>query len=232
MHDIDTTRLEIQDENPGNGYEVGSETESYSAAEQEDTLSELEELELATELLSVSSESELDHFLGGLLKKAWGGIRKVGATLGKAAAPFAATLKGLAKQALPAVGGALGSFIPIPGVGTALGTALGSAVGNSLEAELEGLSSEDREFEMARRFVRLAAKAAKSLAKTDPGKDPRAAIFTAIKKALGPQHAFAGSDAEYEGPMSDATSPDSGNGSRQRTGRWLRRGNRIILIGV
>jgi uncharacterized protein (DUF697 family) len=65
--------------------------------------------------------------------KGFGGIAK----------PLGGVLKGVAKKALPFVGGALGSIIPIPGVGTAVGTAVGSAASKLLEAELEGLSPED-----------------------------------------------------------------------------------------
>ena len=83
-------------------------------------LNEVEELELAAELLSISSEEELDQFLGKLFKRVWKGVKKVGRFVGKVASPLGKVLKGIAKKALPFVGGALGSFIPIPGVGTAL----------------------------------------------------------------------------------------------------------------
>jgi hypothetical protein len=119
--------------------------------------SEQEETELALELLSVSSEAELEQFLGNVFKKAWQGIKQV-------ARPLGGVLKGVAKAALPMVGGALGSFIPIPGVGTALGTALGGAISKALEMEINEmgeLTQEDREFEMARRVVRIAGTAAK-----------------------------------------------------------------------
>ena len=149
MHDIDTTRLE---------YEAASdafEFEFEGTPEFEAPLSEVEEMELAAELLTVSGEAELDQFLGGLFKKVAKGI-------GKIAKPLGGVLKGIAKKALPVVGGAVGSFIPIPGVGTAVGTALGTAASKVLEAELEGLSLEDQEFEVARRFVRLASTAART----------------------------------------------------------------------
>src|SRR3954451_15319166 len=75
--------------------------------EGESPLSENQEMELAAELLEISSEDELEQFLGNLIKgvaKGVGGIIKgpIGKTLGGA-------LKGLAKTALPMVGSALGS---------------------------------------------------------------------------------------------------------------------------
>jgi hypothetical protein len=121
---------------------------------------ETEELELALELLSVASEEELEQFLGGLLKKAWSGIKTVGSAVAKAAGPLGGVLKGIAKQALPFVGGALGSMIPIPGVGTMIGRAAGSALASALEMEAAGLDPEQAELEMARRFVPRAVHAA------------------------------------------------------------------------
>ena len=86
---------------------------------------EAEEIALAMELLSVASEEELDQFLGKMFKGIWKGIKKI-------AKPLGGVLKGIAKTALPFVGKALGSFIPIPGVGTMVGGALGSAVAKAL----------------------------------------------------------------------------------------------------
>ncbi|HEX8604771.1 MAG TPA: hypothetical protein VF774_19160, partial [Pseudoduganella sp.] len=90
--------------------------------------SEMDETALAMELLSVASEEELEQFLGGLFKKAWSGIKKVGSVVAKVAKPLGGVLKGIAKTALPFVGSALGSMIPIPGVGTMIGRAAGSAL--------------------------------------------------------------------------------------------------------
>jgi hypothetical protein len=141
--------------------------------------SEADEMALAAELLSVSNEAELDQFLG----KLWSGIKKVGSVVGKVAQPFAGVLKAMAKKALPFVGGALGSLIPIPGVGTALGSALGGAVSNALEMEFADMELEDREFEMARRFVRIAGTAAQQLARAAPGSRPQAAIGSTLAAA-------------------------------------------------
>jgi hypothetical protein len=140
--------------------------------------SEQEEAELAMELLSVTSEAELDQFIGKAFKKVWSGIKKV-------AKPLGGALKGIAKTALPMVGGALGSFIPIPGVGTALGSALGGAISKALEVELNEmgeLAQEERDFEMARRVVRIAGTAA-SLAGDSDGSPQalRRALLQAVR---------------------------------------------------
>lgn len=135
-----------------------------ASGQQESPFNEAQEMELAMELLAVASEEELDQFLGNVFKGVWKGIKKVGSTIGKVARPLGGVLKGIAKQALPFVGGALGSMIPIPGVGTMIGRAAGTALSKALEMEFEGMELEQQEFEMARRFVRIAGSAARQAA--------------------------------------------------------------------
>jgi uncharacterized protein (DUF697 family) len=219
MHDIDRTQLETWEaEYEGDSYEYEGESES------EGPFNEVEEMELASELLEIGSEAELDQFLGNLFKKASravGSIIKspVGRSLG-------GMLKGVAKQVLPLAGGALGSFIPIPGVGTAVGTSLGSAAANLFEMELEGLSQEDQEFEVARQFVKFAGEAAKQAAQTPPSVPPqeaaRSAVTTAAQKyAPGLLRST---------PVAASAAP--GVAARKRSGRWIRQGRTIILLGA
>jgi hypothetical protein len=188
------------------------EEASVGARDGEGPFGEVEESELALELLGVSSEAELDQFLGKLFRRAAKGLKKVGSSLGKAAGPLGGVLKGVAKKALPFVGGALGSLIPIPGVGTAVGTALGSAVSQALEAELSGLETEDQELQMARRFVRIAGTAAQQAARSAASHDPQTAARSAVLAAAR-QHL-----------------PRLGHTSH--SGRWERRGDQIVLFGV
>jgi uncharacterized protein (DUF697 family) len=190
------------------------EEEVDALFEEEAPFSEAEEMELATELLSISSEEELDYFLGKVFKRIGRGLKKVG----KVFRPLGRVLKSVAKKALPFVGGALGSFIPIPGVGTAIGSALGSAVSSALEMELEGVSEEDREFEMSRRFVRLAGIAAQQAARAAPNVHPLAAAQSAVRAATQRLQQGAG-----RGRASAGT---------RRSGRWIRRGGTIVLLGV
>ena len=73
-----------------------------------EVLGETDELELATELLAVTDERELDQFLGNLIRKI---ARSVGATvqspLGQA---IGRGLKGIIRQTLPLAGTALGTI--------------------------------------------------------------------------------------------------------------------------
>lgn len=133
-----------------------------------------QETELAMELLAVGSEAELDQFLGKMFKGIWKGVKKV-------ARPLGGILKGIAKKALPFVGGALGSFIPIPGVGTALGSALGGALSKALELEMQGMADAQRELEAARRFVRIAGSAAQAAGDSDGSAQ---AVRRAVLQAL------------------------------------------------
>jgi uncharacterized protein (DUF697 family) len=227
MHNIDRTNLESNYNEYLNG-EFGHEAagdneyETDSEYDQESPFSEAEEMELAAELLSVSNEAELDQFLGKVIKsagRAVGGLIKspVGKALGGA-------LKGVAKQALPAVGGMIGNAL-LPGVGGAVGSKLASAAGKAFGLELEGLSYEDQEFEVAKGVVRLAGAAASNAAQAAPSTPPQQVVQTALTEAA---------KAHAPGLLSGAH-PQAGSGQRcqhQSSGRWIRRGNTITLMGV
>lgn len=147
--------------------------------------SEKEETELTLELLAVSSEAEMDQFLGKVFRKVWKGVKKVGSAVVK---PLGSALKGVAKAALPFVGGALGSFIPIPGVGTMIGKMAGSALASTLEAEMEtelaGAGRDEQEFGMALRFVRVAGSAARRAARAAPAQAPDDVVRSALEGAM------------------------------------------------
>ena len=201
------------------------ESEFQGEANYEGTFNEITEMELATELLSVSNEAELDQFLGKLFKKAAGGLKKL------AGGPLGGMLKGIAKKVLPIAGGALGSFIPIPGVGTAVGSAVGKAASNLFELELEGLSAEDREFEIARAYVRFAGNAARRSANMRSGNSTKNARLSVINAArryapglVMRRRAGSRSVADYSDNGYDSTPSEGGN--------WYRQGNRIIIEGV
>ena len=174
---------------------------------------EEEELQLAMELLEVASEEELEQFLGNVFKSVWKGVKKVGSTIAKVAKPLGGALKAMAKTALPFVGGALGSMIPIPGVGTALGSALGRAASNALELEMAAEAPADRELALARRFVRIAGQAARLAA---DGDGSARAVESALTRALHQQLPHFRSPAPQQ---------------EEESGRWRRRGNRIVVMG-
>jgi len=222
MHDLDRTLMETD-------YEYEPEQDEYQAAEGEyeaefeDTegvFDETEEMELAAELLEVTDEAELDQFLGRLIKRAGRAIgRFARSSTGRA---LGGILKGAARKALPIVGGALGTAFGGP-AGGAIGSRLASTAGGIFGLELEGLSAEDQEFEVARRFVRFSGEAAKNAALAPPAADPSSAAKAAAVKA-----------AKRHAPGLLRVSPTSppAYGVRERSGRWIRRGSKIIIMGV
>src|SRR5262249_29905756 len=150
------------EQEPGEFAFEGAE-EFQQETDQESPVEEVEEMELAAELLEVSDEQELDQFLGKLISKVAGAARGLaGAAGGFLRSPAGQALGGLlksaARKALPVVGRAVGTYFGGSG-GGALGGKLASTAGQIFGLELEGMSGEDQEFEVARRFVRLAATA-------------------------------------------------------------------------
>ena len=95
----------------------------------------------------------------------------------------------------------------------------------------EGWNQEDSEFEGAKQFVRVAADTVRNAMAAAGSTDPMSAAQYAIAQAAelrapglmqtGPRYGM----APYSGPYPGAY---SGNES----GRWMRRGNRIVLFGV
>jgi uncharacterized protein (DUF697 family) len=145
-------------------------------------LTEQEEMALASELLEVTSDEELEQFLGSLLKKAASAASGfIKSPIGQA---LGGVLKNVAKKALPVVGGALGSFVA-PGIGTAIGSKLGSMASGLFEVPLEAMPMEQAEFEVARRFVRTAATAAHraAYAQPRPGISPHTIARAAVASA-------------------------------------------------
>jgi hypothetical protein len=210
------------------------ETESYETEFQEAGLQEAEEMELAAELLEVTNEAELDRFLGKL-------IRRVGRTVGRAVnSPLGRAIGGvlrpIAKAALPIAGRALGTFVGGP-VGGMIGGRLASAAGQMFGLELEGLSGEDREFEVARRVVRHASATTRNALRAAPTGNPNAVARAAAAAAarqfapglVGRVPGVAGMAGAYPPTTSDDGLIPAGS---RRRGTWIRRGRRIILLGV
>ncbi|MFJ9628726.1 hypothetical protein ACIRU8_13615 [Streptomyces sp. NPDC101175] len=160
----------------------GEERREERVAESlESPFNEEEEVQLATELLGVTSEEELEQFLGNWLRAA---ARKAGGILRSSVGkPLGGILKNVAKQALPAIGGALGTAIGGPGIGTAIGAKAGDLVSNLFEVEGEGIDHEEYEFETARRFVALSGAAARNAAFGSRRLAPRALAQQAVHSA-------------------------------------------------
>jgi hypothetical protein len=219
MHDIDRTTAEYNsgfeefeyddseyDEYDDSEYGYDSQYEVFDDRESGGPLDDAEEMELAEELLSVTDDAEMDQFLGNLFKKVKKGARRfMKSSVGQKLGGF---LKGQAKKFLPQIGKKMGfgSFDP-------------SKLG--LGFELEGLAPEDQEFEAARSFVRLAAEAAKNASKAPATANPVQVAKSALAKAV---RTHAPGLLRSAPPMSPMTSG--------RSGRWIRRGRKIIILGV
>jgi hypothetical protein len=205
MHDIGATRLEVGGTRSGAGYQNGHAATS--------PFNEMQELELASELMEVTSEEELEQFLGDLWSKVSGAARRfVRSDTGQA---LTGILKDAAKQALPVAGKAIGNWVS-PGAGGDIGQNLATQAGNMLGLELEGLSNEDREFEVARQFVRFAGAASNAAAQSGAG-GPEAARDAAVAAARN-----------YAPGLLPVLRGRSGI-NWPRGGRWVRQGRTITL---
>jgi len=226
MHDVGRILTEEEEWSSETPYLAGEDTfempEAVEAPEEEPEgpFGEIEEMELAAELLGVSSEEELDQFLGKL-------IRKAGKAVGKfAKSPLGGKLlgilKGAAKTALPLVGKAAGAFVGGP-AGAAIGGQLAAGAGRMFGLELEGLSPEDQEYEVARRFVRFAGAATRNAA-TAPPTVPPADAATNAAAAAARRHA--------PGLLAGGSRGRGCGCGAASTGQWIRRGRQIIVLGA
>ena len=207
------------------------------------------ELELAAELLSVSNEEELEQFLGDVFKTVTRAVGKVGRVIAPALGPLGGVLKGVAKVGLPLAGRMAGTFFGGP-VGGAIGGKLGSLVSGAIKeaegvleevvgeelspqqqeqflgdivsgllgGELEAVAPADRDLAVARRFVRLASTAAHNLATQPAPRNPTAAAVKAVQSA-GQKLGFTARQ-----PFGVGLAP-------RNSGRWVRRGNQIVIYG-
>ena len=216
---------EFEGEFEGEFGEIAGENE-----EGEYEFGEMQEMEMAAELLEIQSEAELDQFLEKLKKRASRGLKKFArSATGRA---IGAMLKGIAKKALPIATKMAGTYFGGP-AGGMIGSKLGGMAANLFEMELEGLSQEDREFEVARRFVLLSKAAVKHAIGQPANVNPRIAARTAITKA-----------AQRYAPglvrnTSQPSAPTQSNvaitaaipANVSQSGRWFRKGNSIVLAG-
>ncbi len=235
MHDLDRTQLEAEEMEYEDEYENEFESEYEDEFENEfemmddgsegNPLSEAEEMELAAELLEVTSDEEMEQFLGKLARKIGRKVKRIGrgvrrfsrSRLGRT---VFRGLRKIAKRALPIAGSALGGTFGGP-IGARIGGSLAPALGRAFGLELEGLSPEDQEFEVARRFVKLAATATKKAANAPSTSAPEIIAKKAIMSAVK-QHA----------PGLISNNAPTRTSGQTGSGRWVRRGGKIILIGV
>jgi len=225
MHDLDRIQLETGEYEYG---ELGGEYEGELEGERSSTLvPEHRELELASELLEVGSEQELEQFLGDLISGAAGAVgRFAESPTGRAVGGI---LKDAARKALPILGQAVGGYVA-PSGGGDWGRRAGAAASQLFELELEGLSSEDKEFELARRYVQWARAAARTAART-------AGRMQAPPQAIA-RSAAVHSARRYAPGLLSLIDPASNGatgavvGARAHaplTGRWVRRGRYVVV---
>jgi len=177
--------------------------------------SEDEELELASELLEIATEQELDEFVHGLVKSAEQAVNQVAEPAVEH--DIGDILKGIAKVALPIIGGVAGGYFGGP-AGAALGSNLAGSVGHAFGLELEGLSPEDSEFEVGKQFIKFAGATVKNALEADPDMDLATIAHKASEKA-----------ARIYAPglmnLSETSSPFPINTAHRRNGRWRSNGN-------
>lgn len=210
MHDLDRTLQE---------FETGIDALESGEFEYGDgMLGEVEEMEYAVSLLEISDDQELEQFFGSLVKAAG---TFMGSPAGKA---LVGVLKNAAGRALPTLGGAIGNAIG-GSTGRRFGQQAGRWAKGQLGWEMEG--AEDQELEVAQGLVRVATAAAQQLAQAPTGGSPAAAAKRAAVTA-----------AQQVAPqltrLLASTQGSSSGGGRGggRSGTWIRKGNRIILLGV
>ena len=223
MHDMDRVKLET--EHGEHAFEQSEHAEHGEHAEHE-TSSDHRELELATELLEVSSEQELEQFLGDLMTSAGSAARRfVNSPTGQA---LGDVLKDAARKALPVVGKAIGDYVSPGGGGGDWGQRLGNAASQLFEMELEGLSSEDQEFELARRYVQFATAATRAAAnRAASGAPPRVVARAAASHAA--RRYAPGLLGLIDPTGVGLAAPVNGASHAPATGRWVRRG-RVVTV--
>ncbi len=219
MHDLDRTLLELPDPALSEAEEFNPEAAYEADFTGEVGLDESEELELASEVLGISEEAELEYFLGKLVSRV---ARKAGRALKSPVGnALVGILKNAARRTLPMAGAALGTMVGGP-LGTAIGGKLASQAGSMLGLELEGLSPQDQEFESAKQFIRLASSAAQNALNTAASSgSPAEAAAKAVASAA---RTYAPGLLRRAGNLASA--------SGLQSGRWVRRGNTIVIYGV
>jgi hypothetical protein len=210
MHDLDRQQLEQHEQEGLHGEHASGE------------LSEAQEMELASQFLEIASEEELEQFLGDLWNRA------------KTSAGAAYNSPLVQQQVIPALKTSGRYFLPVgiglgverllPGMGPWAAAGTKMIADQVLKEELEGLSGEDREFEIARRYVRFAMEALQRALRVPPRVPPPAAAQIAITEA-----------ARTHAPglvpfLTRLTGAEAANGNGDPTsGRWVRHGNAIVI---
>lgn len=204
-------------ENENENFEFQGENENFEfQAEQPEVFNEAQVNEFAAELLSVANQQELNNFLGGLMRTV---DRAISTPLGR---QVGGMLRSAARTALPVVGSAIGNAI-VPGLGGAVGGKLASMAGSMFGLETEGMTQEDRQYEVAKQFVRFGGDATQKAVALAKGGTP----IAAAAKAAFQQAAERFVPGLVTNPSLSTTPP-----TRPRfphKGAWVRHGNKIVI---
>jgi hypothetical protein len=173
-------------------------------------ISEEERMDIASGLMELESEEEFEGFLTGLISRGADAAGKfIDSPTGQA---LGHVLKDTAKQLLPVAGQAVGQYFG-GSAGGQVGGALGTAASSLLEAE-----SEEQEWEAANTFVKVVVDAVNNAGDAPRGAHPHATARHAVAEAL-----------RTHAPHLAAAHR---NGGRRHSGRWVRHGRRILVVGA
>lgn len=208
MHDLDHT----QNGSTANSFES-------SLSRNGTVMSEEAQMDLAAELMELESEEDFENFLGDLISQGAAAAGKfISSPTGQA---LGGVLKDAAKQILPVAGQAVGAYFGGP-AGSQIGGALGTAASDALEAE-----TDDQEWEAANVFVKVAVDTVNNAAEAPAGANPFAVAHDALVEAAK-LHAPHLVGTLSNGRRHGGEAPRHG----YRSGRWVRHGRRIIVLGV
>lgn len=219
MHDLDRQQLEQ--------YEQEGLLGEYAIGE----LTEAQEMELASQFLEVSSEEELEEFLGDLWKRTKATAGDVSAAAGRAyksdvvQRQVLPTLKSAARYFGPVAAG-IGAERVAPGVGPWVAAGTKMLADQWLKEELEGLSGEDREFEIARRYIRFAIDALQRALETPPRVPQPVAAQIAVAEAA---RTHAPGLVPFVRELVSGAAGGNGSNGGGSSGRWVRRGSSIVI---
>lgn len=215
MHDLDRQQLEQQE---GMG-EYGQATGALSGE-----LTEPQELALAAEVLEISNEEELEQFLGDL----WNATKAAASSAYNSDVVRAAIpgLKAVGTAVLPKAAGWLADRYA-PGTGGIASAGVQAAVDQWLKEELEGLSGEDREYEVARRYIRFVNDALRRTAQVPDRVPPRVAAQVVLRDAA---REHVPGVVPFLAQLEDGGTVSGGDGvEAAASGSWTRQGSSIVI---
>jgi hypothetical protein len=187
-------------------------------AEVREVFGELQELDLASRLLEVADGMQLHRLLQEIVVRAERAVRQQLPPGVREA--LVALLKVASRKSVPHAARVLGGMPPV----SSEISRLAPRAANVFGIELEGLSPEDQELEVARRFVRFGATAARNAARSRTRLNPRMATRSAVISA-----------ARRYAPGLLRAAPRRPQPPRLRTpgaqgGHWVRQGRNIIIV--